>query len=112
MASLLVALVPFAAAREDSGGRAALSDSLRRTTRYATLAIAAGTVTGLAVAGPFMALWLGATTATIDDARRIFELLLIALALQSITSPMVALARAAGRPGAEAIATASRSRSR
>jgi O-antigen/teichoic acid export membrane protein len=105
MASLLVALVPFAAAREDRGGRAALSDSLRRSTRYAALAIAAGTITGIAVAGPFMALWLGTATPAVGDARRILELLLIALALQSITSPMAALARAAGRPGAEAVAT-------
>ena len=81
MASLLVALVPFAAAREDSGGRAALSDSLRRTTRYATLAIAAGTITGLSVAGAVhdaVARRHGAGHRSTP--RRIFELLLVALA--------------------------------
>jgi O-antigen/teichoic acid export membrane protein len=106
MASLLVALVPFAAAREGAHGTPALSDALRRSTRYATLLIAAGTLAGLSVGGPFMTLWLGASAGGAEDARRILERLLVALALQSMTSPMVALARAAGRPGAEAIATA------
>jgi O-antigen/teichoic acid export membrane protein len=106
MSSLLVALVPFAAAREGAGGRAALSDSLQRSTRYAALAMAAGTITGLLVAGPFVALWLGGPVAAIEAARRVLELLLVALALQSLTGPMVALARAAGRPGPEALATA------
>ena len=105
MASLLVALVPFAAAREDRDGLAALSDSLQRSTRYAALAIAAGTIVGLFVAG------------AVHDAvarhggrgprrrHRILELLLVALAVQSMTSPMVALARAAGRAGPEAVST-------
>jgi O-antigen/teichoic acid export membrane protein len=106
MASLLVALVPFAAAREGAGGRAALSDSLRRSTRFATLAIAAGTIAGVFVAGPFMTLWLGAAAPAVDDARRLLEGLLVALALQSIARPMVAIARAAGRPEPEAISTA------
>jgi O-antigen/teichoic acid export membrane protein len=106
MASLLVALVPFAAAREGAGGRAALSDSLRRSTRFATLAIAAGTISGYVVAGPFMTLWLGAAAPAVGDARGMFEGLLVALALQSIASPMVAIARAAGRPEPEAISTA------
>ena len=106
MAALLTALVPFAAAREGVGGTPALSDAFRRATRYATLLIAAGTFAGVFVGGPFMTLWLGAAGGGADDARRILERLLVALALQSITSPMVALARAAGRPGAEAIATA------
>jgi O-antigen/teichoic acid export membrane protein len=106
MASLLVALVPFAAAREGTGGREALSDSLQRSTRYAALAIAAGTLVGLFVAGPFVTLWLSGSGAATADATRILELLLIALAVQSLTSPMAALARAAGRPGAEAVATA------
>jgi O-antigen/teichoic acid export membrane protein len=106
MASLLVALVPFAAARQGVGGRAALSDSLQRSTRYAALAIAAGTIVGLFVAGPFITVWLGGSGAASVDAIRILELLLIALAVQSLTSPMVALARAAGRPGFEALMTA------
>lgn len=106
MASLLVALVPFAAAREGAGGRAALSDSLQRSTRYVALTMAAGTITGLLVAGPFVALWLGGPVAAIESARRILEVLLVALAVQSLTGPMVALARAAGRPGPEAVATA------
>ena len=106
MAPLLVSLVPFAAAREDRGGQAALSDTLQRSTRYAILAIVLGTTIGLFVAGPFMALWLGDSGRSTVDAQRILELLLLALAVQSVTSPMVALARAAGRPGAEAIATA------
>jgi O-antigen/teichoic acid export membrane protein len=105
MAPLLVSLVPFAAAREDRDGPAALSDTLQRSTRYAILALVVGTTIGLFVAGPFMALWLGGGRAT-EDAQRILELLLVALAVQSATSPMVALARAAGRPGAEAFATA------
>lgn len=105
MASLLVALVPFAAARE-SGGRAALSESLQRATRYATLAIVAGTIALLFVAQPLMSLWLGGPGPGVHGARRILEWLLIALAVQSITSPMVAMARAAGRPGAEALAAA------
>jgi O-antigen/teichoic acid export membrane protein len=106
MAPLLVSLVPFAAAREDRGGPAALSDTLQRSTRYAILAIVIGTTIGLFVAGPFMALWLGDGGQAASDAQRILELLLVALAVQSATSPMVALARAAGRPGAEALATA------
>ena len=106
MAPLLVSLVPFAAAREDRGGQAALSDTLQRSTRYAILAIVVGTTIGLFVAGPFMALWLGNGGRATEDAQRILELLLVALAVQSVTSPMVALARAAGRPGAEAFATA------
>jgi O-antigen/teichoic acid export membrane protein len=104
MASLLVALVPFAAAREGSTGQP-LSDTLQRSTRYATLAIAVGTLAGLFVSGPFMALWLGGAGSATLDAQLILQLLLVALAVQSVTSPMVALARAAGRPGAEAIAT-------
>ena len=105
MASLLVALVPFAAAREGRDGVAALSDSLQRSTRYAALAIAAGTIVGLFVAAPFMTLWLGTAGAASADATRILELLLVALAVQSLTSPMVALARAAGRAGPEAVST-------
>ena len=58
----------------------------------------------LSLAGPFMALWLGDGGRATLDAQRILELLLLTLAVQSATSPMVALARAAGRPGAEAVA--------
>jgi O-antigen/teichoic acid export membrane protein len=104
MASLLVALVPFAAAREGHG-RIALSESLQRATRYATLAIAAGTVAGFFVAQPLMALWLGGGPG-VREAQRMLEWLLVALAIQSVTSPMVAMARAAGRPGAESIGAA------
>ena len=57
MAPLLVSLVPFAAAREDRGGQAALSDTLQRSIRYAILAIVVGTTIGLFVAGPFMVVW-------------------------------------------------------
>jgi O-antigen/teichoic acid export membrane protein len=102
MASLLVALVPFAAARE-GGGRSALSESLQRTTRFATLAITAGTVALFFVAHPLMSLWLGGGDG-VSDARRMLQWLLVALAVQSVTSPMVAMARAAGRPGPESIA--------
>jgi O-antigen/teichoic acid export membrane protein len=105
MASLLVALVPFAAARERQGGSAALSDALQRSTRYAMLVLLAGTAAGLAVAGPLMAVWLGDAVETASDTRRLFELLLVSLAVQSIASPMVALARAAGRPRPEALVT-------
>ncbi len=106
MAPLLVSLVPFAAGREGRGGLAALSDTLQRSTRYVVLTIVVGTVVGLFVAGPFMAIWLGDQGPGTTDAQRMLELLLVALAVQSVTSPVVALARAAGRPGAEALATA------
>jgi O-antigen/teichoic acid export membrane protein len=105
MAALLVALVPFAAGRERQGGRAALSDSLERSTRYATLMILAGTVSGLAVAGPLMTVWLGQPEAAVRLAQRLFEVLLVSVAIQSMASPIVALARGAGRPGPEAIVT-------
>lgn len=105
MASLLVALVPFAAGRERAGGRAALSDSLQRSTRYAALMLIAGTVSGIAVAGPLMDVWLGGAGQALGQAQGLFELLLVSLGLQSIASPMVALARAAGRPGPEALTT-------
>jgi O-antigen/teichoic acid export membrane protein len=105
MASLLVALVPFAAARATSGGRAELSDSLRRSTRYATLTLAAGTAAGWFAAEPFMSVWLGGAGPAVDDARHLLQGLVLALGIQSVTSPMVALARAMGRPGGEALAT-------
>jgi O-antigen/teichoic acid export membrane protein len=105
MASLLVALVPFAAARERSGGTAALSDSLRRSTRYAALMMGTGTIAALAVAAPLMAVWLGEAEGMSDLARQLFVLLLVSLWWQSVLSPMVALGRAVGRPLPEAMVT-------
>lgn len=105
MAPLLVALVPFTAARERVGGVAALNESLRRATTYATLAIVAGTAAGLAVAEPLMGLWIGGPPDTVRLARELFQILLLSLAVQSIASPMVSLARGVGRPGPEATTT-------
>jgi len=106
VAPLLVALVPFAAGRERTGDTAALSDALRRATIYAALPLLAGTIGGLAVAGPLFTVWIGGPAETVHAARRLFEIMLVSLGLQSVASPMIALARGLGRPAPEAIVTA------
>lgn len=106
VASLLVALVPFAAGRERRQGRAALAESLWISTKYTTLLMVAATAGGFAVAGPLMAVWLGAGSEAARATQPLFEVLIVALAVQSIAGPMVALGRADGRPGPEAVTTA------
>jgi O-antigen/teichoic acid export membrane protein len=105
MAPLLVALVPFVAGRERIGGTAALTESLRRATTYATLPIVAGTAAGLVVARPLMTVWIGAPPEAVWLAVQLFVPLLVSLGIQSIASPMVAFGRGAGRPWPEAIVT-------
>ena len=105
VSSLLVALVPFAAGRERRDGRGAYTETLWMATKYTTLLIVPATVAGLIVARPLMAIWLGPDTAIAADAARLFAVLLVALACQAISGPMVALARADGRPGPEAVVT-------
>jgi O-antigen/teichoic acid export membrane protein len=106
VASLLVALVPFAAGRERRDGRGAFGETLWLSTKYAALLIVPATAAGLVVARPLMAVWLGPEATLAADTARIFEVLLVALACQAIAGPMVALARADGRPGPEAVVTA------
>ncbi len=106
VASLLVALVPFAAGRERRDGRRAFAETLWLSTKYAALLIIPATAAGLVVARPLMAIWLGAEGTIAAETARIFQVLLVALACQAIAGPMVALARADGRPGPEAIVTA------
>jgi len=106
VASLLVALVPFAAGRERRHGRAALADSLWIATKYTALLIVPATAAGVAVAGPLMAVWLGAGSDAARETQPLFEILIVALSVQSIAGPMIALGRADGRPGPEAVSTA------
>ena len=106
VASLLVALVPFAAGRERRDGRGAFTEPLWLSTKYAALLIVPTTAAGLVVARPLMEIWLGTEGTIAADTARIFEVLLVALACQAIAGPMVALARADGRPGPEAVVTA------
>jgi O-antigen/teichoic acid export membrane protein len=103
--SLLTALVPFSAGRAEAAGQSALADSLPRATRYALLLVGGSSLVGLAVAGPLMHAWLGDAAAADGGARRMFELLLVALAIQVVAGPIVAVARAMGRAVPEAAVT-------
>jgi O-antigen/teichoic acid export membrane protein len=105
VAALFVALVPFVAGRERRHGRAVFGEALWVSTKYTALLIVPATIAGVVVARPLFAVWLGPEADRQVEAAALFVVLLVALALQTVSGPMIALGRADGRPAPEAVAT-------
>ena len=100
-------MVPFAVHLEQRRGVGEVARLLRTTARHVALFILPATAVLLAFAGPLITGWIGAADMLLVPAVcRCFEILLVAHACGAMAVPAAMVARALGRPQAEAIATA------